>query len=221
MLLSLSNKAQINLVPNYSFEDTIGDCQLVMIINTSSNSKVKNWTTIGGSSPDYMNICANSISYPSWSTIPANAHSYQYPHLGNAYVDIYTYYTLSSTDSALIDAEYLITQLKQPLKNNTCYYGEMFINLASISNVAINQISMLFSSNAYNSIAHSFTNTIQPQVQWDTTSYFKDTLNWVKVSGTFIAQGGEQFLNIGNFKDGTHLKKLHLILVLDLFLIAY
>ncbi len=28
----------------------------------------------------------------------------------------------------------------------------------------------------------------------------KDTINWIKVSGSFIAQGGEQYLTIGNFQ---------------------
>ena len=64
-----------------------------------------------------------------------------------------------------------------------------------------------FSVIEFTTTPRSFTNTIQPQVQWDSTKYFTDTLNWVKISGTFIAQGGEQYLTIGNFKDGTHLIK--------------
>jgi gliding motility-associated-like protein len=66
---------------------------------------------------------------------------------------------------------------------------------------------MLFTTNTFTTATYSFTNTIQPQVQWDTTKYFTDTLNWVKISGKFIANGGEEYLTIGNFKDGTHTKK--------------
>jgi gliding motility-associated-like protein len=94
-----------------------------------------------------------------------------------------------------------------PLKANTCYYAEMYVNLANSSLQTVNQISMLFSNPNFTTTAFSFTNTIQPQIQYDTTLFLIDTLNWVKVSGKFIAQGGEQFLTIGNFRDGGHLKK--------------
>ncbi|MES2516005.1 MAG: T9SS type A sorting domain-containing protein [Bacteroidota bacterium] len=33
-------------------------------------------------------------------------------------------------------------------------------------------------------------------------------MNWVKISGSFTAQGGETCLTIGSFKDGTHVKKI-------------
>jgi gliding motility-associated-like protein len=69
---------------------------------------------------------------------------------------------------------------------------------------------MLFTPDSLTMSIGSFTNSIQPQIQWDTTQYFTDTLNWVKISGQFIANGGEQYLTIGNFKDGTHLKKTYI-----------
>ena len=31
-----------------------------------------------------------------------------------------------------------------------------------------------------------------------------DTLNWIKVSGIYIAQGGEKYITIGNFFDNAH-----------------
>jgi gliding motility-associated-like protein len=110
-------------------------------------------------------------------------------------------------DSSLIGVEHAGIKLKQSLKANTCYFGEFYASLANISEVTINQISMLLTQNTFTTTSNTFTNSIQPQIQWDTTQCFTDTLNWVKISGTFIANGGEQYLTIGNFKDGTHLRK--------------
>ena len=207
LFIYLNSNSQVNLVPNPSFEDTIGDCQSQMFISTSYH-KVQNWyTCYNGSSPDYYNTCANSITYPSVSTVPYSSRSYQNPKTGVAYMGLYVYGILNAQDSSILDVEHLAVKIKHPLKTNACYYGEMYVNLANISEVTINQISMLFTQNTFTTAIGSFTNSIQPQIQWDTTQCFTDTLNWVKISGTFVAQGGEQYLTIGNFRDGTHLKK--------------
>lgn len=207
LVIWLSSNAQTNLVPNPSFEDTVGICWSQMGI-TNSGSSVKYWyTCYNGSSPDYYNTCANSITYPSVCTVPYSSRSYQNPMTGAAYIGLFEYGVLNAQDSSILDVEHLAVKLNQTLKANICYYGEMYVNLANISEVTINQISMLFSQNTFTTSMGTFTNTIQPQIQWDTTQCFTDTLNWVKISGTFIAQGGEQYLTIGNFRDGTHLKK--------------
>jgi len=194
---------QLNLVPNPSFEDTIGACDVQMGI-----SSPKYWQTNHiYSTPDYYNTCANSIIYPHVCTIPYSSRSYQFPRTGNAYVGIGVS-AFTNPDSSQIDVEYISVKLKAPLKSNACYYAEFYANLGNISNATTNQISLLLTQNTFTTSRYSFTNTIQPQVQWDTTKYFTDTLNWVKISGQFVAKGGEEYLTIGNFKDGTHLKKI-------------
>ena len=175
---------------------------------TPFSSVVKKWKTNHAfSTPDYYNICANSIIYPHWSTIPYNSYNYQYPKSGNAFLGIATCAYNVSNDSSKSDVEYISTKFANPLKQNTCYYAEMYVNLSNVCELGTNQISMLFSASEFTTAPRSYTNTIQPQVQWDTTQCFTDTLNWVKISGTFVAQGGEQYLTIGNFKDGNHLIK--------------
>lgn len=205
--MSLSNKAQVNLVPNYSFEDTLGACQSQMII-FSSVSKAKYWyTCFAGSSVDYYNVCANSFSYPTICSVPYSCRTYQQPLTGNAFVGLWMYEVTNSSDSASIYSEDVAVKINKPLDSGKCYYAEFYANLGNSSTIAINQISMLLSQTIYTTTTGVFNNTIQPQIQWDTTKYFKDTLNWVKISGTFITQGGEEYLTIGNFKDGNYLKK--------------
>jgi hypothetical protein len=40
-----------------------------------------------------------------------------------------------------------------------------------------------------------------PDLQIDETSIINDTLNWVKIEGSFTANGTEKFITIGNFHD--------------------
>ena len=160
--------------------------------------------------PDYYNYCANFFPgnpYPNYASIPYNCRGYQLPRTGDAYVGIALYALNYLPDSTNIDLELTVVKLQQPLKANKCYYGEFYVNLANIGKIAINRIGMSLSINTNTLVPFIFNNTIQPQIQWDTTQCFTDTLNWVKISGSFVAQGGEEFLTIGNFRDGAHVKK--------------
>lgn len=202
LLIFASSKSQTNLVPNYSFEDTINDCAVVMTFY----SKVKNWYP-AKESPDYYNTCANPFFYPEFSTLPNNCRGYQHSKSGIAFGGIGLYYLTNQSDSINISSELMGVKLKQPLKPNTCYYGEFYISLSEASDIAMNRIGMLFTQNTYTLNYQNFDNVSQPQIKWDTTKYFKDTLNWTKVSGSFIAQGGEEYLTIGNFRDGMNVNK--------------
>jgi gliding motility-associated-like protein len=214
LFIYLSSKAQINLVPNPSFEDIIGNtCFTQMLVSTpsTSNNYLKNWYAPANTSSDYYNICANfdpGNPPPGPSTVPLHCFGYQYPNTGNAYVGIGVYDKVITTDTAHMYVEYVSIKLKNQLKTNTCYYGEFYANLSSVSGLVSNQIGLYLTQNIFTTTIGSFTNTIQPQIHWDTTKYFTDTLNWVKISGYFLAQGGEEHLTIGNFKDGAITKKI-------------
>ena len=214
-LLCLNSKAQVNLVSNPSFEDTVGNqCFSQMGVNQLGvlNPFLKNWYSSSNfGSPDYMNVCANPfalITFNWTSSVPLNRYGYQVPRTGSAYVGMGTYIVYDPNDSNSILVEYISVKLNQVLKPNICYYTEFYASMADYCEISINQLSILFTQNTFTTATGSFTNTIQPQVQWDTIQYFTDTLNWVKISGSFVAQGGEQYLSIGNFKDGVHTKKI-------------
>lgn len=194
--------SQTNLVPNYSFEKHNSPCWAAMgFVND-----VIDWYRSKGS-PDYFNSCANPIAYPFQSSVPYNCVGYEQPHSNNSFAGIGLCIFIDALDSSKIASESIGVKLTQKLKANKCYYGEFYMSLADISDTQINSIGVLFTSNQYTLAPGIFNNTIQPQIQWDTTQFISDTLNWVKVSGTFVAQGGEEYLTIGNFKDGTHIKK--------------
>jgi len=129
------------------------------------------------------------LFYPEFSTLPYNCRGYQQAKNGIAFGGIALYYQTSSSDSINISSELIGAKLKQPLKANKCYYSEFYISLAEASDIAINRIGLLLTQYKYTLNYQTYDNVVQPQIKWDTTQYFKDTLNWVKVSGTFIAKG--------------------------------
>ena len=214
LFIYLFNYGQVNLVPNPSFEDTISDnCWAQMGIANPTIGPyyfTKNWGTYQFQSPDFYNVCANSstvFAYPNPSSIPHHCRGYQFPHFGNSFIGIGLYGLSFLPDSTRIETELAVVQLKQVLKANTCYYGEFYMNFSNINAISINQLGMLFTKTDLTASPFVVDNISPYQIQWDTTTYFTDTLNWVKVSGKFIAQGGEQYLTIGNIRDGAHLKK--------------
>lgn len=206
-------KAQVNLVPNPSFEDTVGgNCWVQMLVDNPqlTTHYLKNWATYKYMSPDYYNPCANFFTgnpYPNQASIPHNCYGYQIPRNGNGYIGVGLYWLNYLPDSTNISSELAVVKLNQKLKANTCYYGEFFYSFSNINAISINQLGMMFSQSTATLNPFVFDNTSNYQIQIDTTQFLTDTLNWIKVSGKFIAQGGEQYLTIGNIRDGAHLKK--------------
>jgi hypothetical protein len=67
-------------------------------------------------------------------------------------------------------------------------------------NVAIDQIGIYFDDGTVNSIPGSVISGVTPQIVSPMGSFITDTLNWTKIQGTFIANGTEEYLTIGNFR---------------------
>ena len=96
-------------------------------------------------------------------------------------------------------------QLKQALVKDSSYCFEIHMSLADSSNFASRgQLGVYFSNTAVYS--NTFLNLpYTPQIIVSPTQYVSDKLNWVKYSHTYLAQGGEQYITIGNFNDTTSL----------------
>ena len=136
LLIFASSKSQNNLVPNPSFEDTVGgNCWVQMLVDNPqlTTHYLKNWVTYKYMTPDYYNPCANFFSgnpYPNQASIPHNCYGYQYPRSGNGYVGLGLYWLNNLPDSINISSELAVVKLKKKLKANTCYYGEFFYSFS-------------------------------------------------------------------------------------------
>lgn len=185
--------AQINLVPNPSFE-IYSSCPN----NFFQIKKATGWDSLkagGGSQSDFFNACdlSNTVG------VPYNIGSFQYAKNGVGYVNVMMYYTQFGDER-----EYIQSQLLKKLQTNKTYCVTFFVTLVNYSTCGIDQISAYLDDGSVNSPPDMVVNgTINPQVSNPTGSFITDTLNWIKIQGVFVANGSEEYITIGNFKPAT------------------
>lgn len=181
VFLSLFVKAQVNLVVNPSFEDYTS-CPTW----GGQIYKAIGWDVFSGS-PDYFNPCGAS-----GLQVPSNSFGYQQAANGISYGGIITYYNGSLAREIMGDS---LSSLLVPFEK---YYLSFKINRADdtvVVGYSTNKIGAKFSTvklfpvNINNS-AHIYNNSV-----------ITDTLNWLRISGSFIADSAYKYLMIGNFFD--------------------
>ncbi|HRG58613.1 MAG TPA: T9SS type A sorting domain-containing protein [Bacteroidia bacterium] len=191
LILSLSLnyvKAQTNLVLNGSFEQTIICPTNMYHIN---NGLLENVSNPGSYSPDYYNICYNILPSGGFG-IPSNARGYQFARTGIAYCGIAVWEKNST------QREYIQLKLAEPLKTGHNYVFECYLNRAEKFSHAVSNFGAYFSLDSVSMPAIDILPFV-PQINNPTGNYFADTLNWLPFTGTFLAQGGEQYVILGNF----------------------
>jgi hypothetical protein len=195
---SFSVEAQ-NLVPNYSFEDTI-QCPTQ---GNQVNGYVADWTAGGLGGQSYFDSICNVSG--SAVGVPLNTWGYQYPHTGVAYTGIYTFFPPPppSRPYHYNERDYLQVKLIDTLIKGSKYFVAFFVSLADSSKEACNNMGAYFSDSSlvYNGSVKPY---LTPQVANDTSHQLTDKINWMKISGSFTAQGGEAYMVIGNFTDDKH-----------------
>ncbi|MDR0970860.1 MAG: OmpA family protein [Bacteroidales bacterium] len=202
-LISIKSLGQANenLIYNPSFEQKYA-CPQKIDPYGYMKEVVAWWQPTGGSS-DYYHKCGSKQC-----SVPKNKLGNQMPHSGDAMVGIY----VSKTDYR----EYIQTQLKSPLQKGEEYYLSFYVSLSEYSSGTIATIGGLFTDYRIedktrgmltkkkeikysNGINQYITTQLEPQVVNPYKRVITDTKNWTKIEGRFIAQGGEEFLTIGNF----------------------
>jgi hypothetical protein len=100
---------------------------------------------------------------------------------------------------------YARNKLKSSLENGKTYCAKMYVNAPDRQgDYYTDGIQMYFDNGQLDTIVAidsvgPFT-FVNPQVSNPAGNILSDTMNWVAVSGTFVANGTETFLTIGNFK---------------------
>ncbi len=146
--------------------------------------------TLSGSS-DYYNACNDTAGI----NVPDALYGYQLAHSDSGYAGLISYYSGISNFR-----EYIEVPLTSSLIANNCYYFEMYVSLANISGYTADTIGAYFSDTIVANLHSHLPFYFNPQVK-NTTGLIVDTLNWTLINGTFIANGGESYLIIGNFND--------------------
>ena len=198
--------AQQNLVPNPSFEI------YKVCPNNPLDPPPPPWYVPTNYGIAYCNACSNS---PNLSVPFFGLGNFQYAHTGNAFcaLDFVNNYTQNHRN-------YYQVKLLDSLKKNKFYYVEFFAVSTNTAAARCNNIAALFTNTAvYVDTVHYPYGVLNgnPQIVNYGNPIISDTFNWIKVSAIFKAQGGEQYLTLGNFKDDT----LTNYLVLDSSLYDY
>ncbi len=192
LLFSYGTQAQ-NLVPNYSFEiDTACPNYFGQIYYATPwfQPSIYWGNIINSSSSDYYNQCAPT----GWFSVPENIYGgHQSSRSGIAYVGIEVD---NNTDNT---REYIETFLLDTLTRDKEYCVEFYLSLGEFSMRSISNFGAYFSKDSLISSTYEAIENVTPQIENSIGTYLTDTTNWMRVSGTFIATGGEKFITIGNF----------------------
>ena len=178
-----------NIVPNPSFE-LFSNCPKV----PGEITKCMFWENVNNSTCEYFNSC--DIDEVVGVPVNIGGYSFQYAHTGNAYAGILASQILFGTIR-----EYLYVKLTDSLKMNESYYFSFYISRSNASKYYVSTMGVYFSSkDTFSSSGYLL--TVEPIIE--SNFPLQDTLNWMKISGSLTAKGGEQYLVIGNFKDDSH-----------------
>jgi hypothetical protein len=175
-----------NLVLNYNFEDTLPCSNYPGPPNLPCIPWYQSFA-----SPDYF-----SSSYTTWcGSAPLSFNfGYQLPYSGTAYCGFATYLEKPFEEYR----EFLGGKLTDTLKAGHKYCVSYYASAANDVKYFTDKIGVYFSKDSvFIDTAYYF--NITPQVETTSGIILKDTLNWVLITGDFVAQGGERFFSMGNF----------------------
>jgi gliding motility-associated-like protein len=194
-----SSTAQ-NLVPNPSFE------QYNFCPNNSSDlNSVKNWF-MPVNAPfnfQYFNSCASSIT--SNCSVPLNSSGYELAFTGSAYISLALAGNFSSIAQDRNIRNYTSIKLNSTLIVNRYYSVSLMYSCIDSVFYATKNFSVLF-TNSTPQFGSPFTPpyTILPySPQLDNNDFLDNKVGWKKLSWIYKANGNENYMTLGNFKNNT------------------
>ena len=182
--------AQVNLVPNPSFEDTTSCPDWWGQIDHAQYW----YSASAAGTPDYFNSCNNDIF-----SVPNNVAGYSSAQDGHSYIGLASYYEPFYNVREIIQVP-----LFDALIKDKKYKLSFYIKLAhDVSMYAINCMGCLITEQPVFLTSDSLTK-YSPQINYFDT-ILDDSINWSKIEGEFIAQGNEKYISIGNFMTDTEI----------------
>ncbi|MFK8038167.1 MAG: OmpA family protein [Crocinitomicaceae bacterium] len=183
LVFNVSAQSATDLVENGSFEDIIGKIKRAGSIDLSSG-----WVSPTKTAADiYSSIIRDDFGSPE------NVNGKEDPQDGSAYAGFTSF---SYGDK--LPRSYVSTKLKLPMHKGQTYCVKFYVSLAEGSKYGSNNIAANFSKKQYN-INEDKSIMGKSSVMHVENPIFSGQFGWEEVCGTYIAEGGEKFLTIGNF----------------------
>ncbi len=198
--------AQANLVPNPGFEDTIHGP--IGSINGILGTCVKDWYSPNTNPGD------GAWYYYFGPNLPMPT-GLEYIYLPNSGIGMIKIGIVESFNP--IRREYTQCQLIDSMRSNETYYVSYFVKRYNLPSMCLsNGTSLFFSDTAIIRINSNSFQNIQNYGQGffdlsaSVTSFqeeiISDTNKWTKIEAVYQAQGGEQFITLGNFNTNQNTK---------------
>jgi len=186
--------AQINLVPNWSFEDT-ANCGIPV---SSQILRSPPWFSANNATPDVYSMDAgNACGIYMDTTDVIGQWCYQAPFHGQRFAGEYLWKYGDEVK------DYIEVELISALVGGHSYRASMEISLPECWQYAVNTMGAYFS---VDSVFDPNPGTpgvlpVTPQAEFHEPLFFKDDSAWMHVEDVFVADGGERFMVIGSFTD--------------------
>lgn len=183
-----------NLVPNGSFNERV---YCPSAYNTTALRTLKNWIQPTKGTPDHFDECGKGSA-----GVPGNIAGSQMPFDGTGYAGLITY-----TSTKRDYREYLQAKLNRKLSGGETICVELWLSCGDFSLFVTDAFGVHFSKTA---IKHGSFDPlpVAPQVSNPRLHLIDQTNRWVKISDTFVAEGGEEFITLGNFLPDNRITRL-------------
>ncbi|HSG67789.1 MAG TPA: gliding motility-associated C-terminal domain-containing protein [Bacteroidales bacterium] len=174
-----------NLVRNCDLETRSG-CPF----NHGQLGFCKYWYAPGLGTSDYLSSCNTGLY-----SVPLNQFGNQLAHSGIAYAHLILYYPQQGQYR-----EYMQTRLACSLEEGKEYHVSFFVSVADDSKYAIDAVGLHFSVDSLFQPDDNVIDLNEPVHIMNTQGSVIDNKDeWVQISGTYLASGGERYITIGNF----------------------
>lgn len=178
-----SAQSASDLVENGSFEDISGRIKKAGAIDLATG-----WVSPTKTAADlYSDLTKEKYG------LPDNVNGKEDPQEGSAYAG----FTAFSYGDKM-PRSYVSTKLKLPMRKGQKYCVKFYVSLAESSKYGTNNVAANFSKKQYN-INEDKSIMGRSHVVQTGNPVFSAQFGWEEVCGTYIAEGGEKFLTIGNF----------------------
>ncbi|MBK9599121.1 MAG: hypothetical protein IPO60_12590 [Flavobacteriales bacterium] len=187
-----------NLVPNPSFEDTArcnAEYDPVLL-------SAPPWFKPTTASSDIYDCNLIQRCGIVWDPADPDVQvsGFQYARTGSRFAGAYHWYGANSSDSK----DYFTVKLTEALIEQTAYDVSLYYSRADGYAFATDRISVFFGPDSF--YVHDYrTLHVQPQVDLmdPNNEYLTNAEDWVLLTGSFVATGGERYMTIGSFLDSS------------------
>ncbi len=181
-----------NLVENGSFE-VKGYCP--GNFNQQELNTISGWWQATDGTPDYFNACSDKVG------VPNNVFGIQEAKDGHAYAGLVSYNGGGKQNYR----EYLQSKLARQLTEGEMVCIEMWVSAADYCNFVTDGLGILLSEKKVESNLQTPLGNL-PSLRNPRLHMLDEASDWVLISDTYIAKGGEQYITIGNFLKDKELK---------------